>query len=266
MQELYVSELWVYPIKSLGGIALSQAKVLPKGIAFDRRWMLVDADNRFLTQRVHHQMALFRLEYSENGFIIRYKGEQIFLPATTYGTSFPAVIWNDIVEVMEVSKEHNEWFSRMLGISCRLVSFPELNNRPIDPGYAINNEQVSLADAYPLLIIGQNSLNDLNSRIKTPLPMNRFRPNIVFTGGAPFEEDNWQRFSIGDVRFAGVKPCARCVVTTIDQQTAEAGKEPLVTLAAYRQKNNKVLFGQNLLVVATGEIKVGDRILLEQEI
>ena len=108
MQELYVSELWVYPIKSLGGIALSQAKVLPKGIAFDRRWMLVDADNRFLTQREHHQKALFRLEYSENGFIIRYKGEQIFLPATTYGTSFPAVIWNDIVEVMEVSKEHNE--------------------------------------------------------------------------------------------------------------------------------------------------------------
>jgi len=266
MQALVVSELWIYPVKSLGGIALTQATVLPKGIAFDRRWMLVDADNRFLTQRVHHKMALFRLEFSEGGFIIKYQDEIIFLPALTQGESIPAVIWNDIVEVMEVSAEHNEWFSRMLGITCKLVSFPERNSRPVERGYSINDEQVSLADAYPLLILGQNSLNDLNSRMKTPLPMNRFRPNIVFTGGAPFEEDNWHHFSIGDARFAGVKPCARCVVTTIDQQTAEAGKEPLATLAGYRQKNNKVLFGQNLLVTMTGEIKIGDRIILEEEI
>ena len=266
MQALTVSELWTYPIKSLGGIALSQATVLPKGIAFDRRWMLVDANNKFMTQRDHHQMALFRLEFAEGGFIIKYKNDQIFLPAITKGISFPAIIWNDTVEVVEVSNEHNEWFSQMLGINCKLVNFPEQNSRPVEPGYAINDEQVSLADAYPLLMLGQSSLDDLNSRMKMPLPMNRFRPNIVFTGGAPFEEDSWHHFSIGEARFAGVKPCARCVVTTIDQHTAQASKEPLATLAGYRQKNNKVLFGQNLLVTATGEIKIGDRIILDQEI
>ena len=118
MQALTVSELWTYPIKSLGGIALSQATVLPKGIAFDRRWMLVDANNKFMTQRDQHQMALFRLEFAEGGFIIKYKNDQIFLPAITKGISFPAVIWNDTVEVVEVSNEHNEWFSQMLGINC----------------------------------------------------------------------------------------------------------------------------------------------------
>src|SRR5688572_31257488 len=120
MQVLTVSELWTYPIKSLGGIALSQATVLPKGITFDRRWMLVDTSNKFMTQREHHQMALFRLEFTDGGFMIRYKNDQIFLPAITEGKSFPAVIWNDTVEVVEVSKEHSEWFSRMLDFACKL--------------------------------------------------------------------------------------------------------------------------------------------------
>ena len=263
---LTVSELWIYPIKSLGGIAISQAAVLPKGIAFDRRWMLVDADNKFMTQRLQHRMALFSLSHAPGGFTIKYHKEQIFLPAVSQSNPFAAVIWNDTVEVMEVSDEHNQWFSRILGITCKLVRFPENNSRPVEAGYVINNEQVSLADAYPLLIVGQNSLDDLNSRMKIPLPMNRFRPNIVFTGGEPYEEDKWHHFSIGEARFAGVKPCARCAITTIDQQTAQAGKEPLATLATYRQKNNKVLFGQNLLVTEAGEIKIGDRIILEKEI
>ena len=146
--------------------------------------------------------------------------------------------------------------------SCRLVYFPEVNQRPVDEKYRIENDQVSLADGYPYLIIGQSSLDDLNSKLTNPLPMNRFRPNFVFTGGKPFEEDNWRNFAIGKSRFAGVKPCGRCVLTTVNQETTERGTEPLATLATYRRTNNKIYFGQNLLALTCHDIYEGDTIEL----
>jgi uncharacterized protein YcbX len=133
----------------------------------------------------------------------------------------------------------------------------------VEENYARNNDHVSLADAYPLLIIGQSSLDDLNGRMKSPLPMNRFRPNIVFTGGKAFEEDEWSNFQIGNARFAAVKPCSRCVLTTVDQETGVKGPEPLVTLATYRKKENHIYFGQNLLVLEPGRISLGDQIIME---
>ena len=139
-------------------------------------------------------------------------------------------IWDDTVSAFDVDGSYSQWFSELLESPCRLVYFPEENSRPVDPRYKVNHEQVSLADAYPFLIIGQSSLDDLNSRLTEPIPMNRFRPNFVFTGGEPFEEDTWRNFSIGSTRFVGVKMCARCQLPTVNQDTAEKGAEPIKTL------------------------------------
>jgi len=257
------SQIWIYPIKSLGGIRLSSAKILPKGIEFDRRWMLIDAENNFMTQRVYPEMALFKLSFVSGNFIVNYSGDIIDLPFTYKPEHIQAQIWDDQVDVYEVSQHHSKWFSERLGITCRLVSFPDNNQRSIDTRYAFNNEQVSLADGYPLLVIGQASLDDLNRRMHEPLPMNRFRPNIVFTGGEPYEEDGWKNFRIGANRFAGVKPCSRCVLTTVDQDTAIKGTEPLATLATYRRVENKIYFGQNLIPLNYNQIAEGDEIVFE---
>jgi uncharacterized protein YcbX len=224
--------------------------------------MLIDAENTFMTQRVYPEMALFKLSHRPGGFSISYNDESIDLPFQCTNDLITAQVWDDTVEVYEVSKFHSDWFSEKLSMHCRLVSFPEENTRPVDPGYSINDDHVSLADGYPLLIIGQSSLDDLNRRMKDPLPVNRFRPNIVFTGGAPYEEDAWKNFRIGQNSFAGVKPCARCVLTTVDQDTGTKGKEPLATLATYRQKDNKIYFGQNLIPLDHTTIATGDEILI----
>jgi uncharacterized protein len=264
MSRLHLSEIWIYPIKSLGGIRQHFAKIMDKGLAFDRRWMLVDESNNFMTQRVHPLMALFSLQMQEAAFEITFKGESIILPFSHPSLSaIHTKVWDDEVVTLEVSVEHSRWFSEKLGMKCKLVHFPEENSRSVDPRFKINNENVSLADGYPLLIIGQSSLEDLNRKLKVPVPMNRFRPNLVFTGGQPYEEDTWRYFTIGKNKLAGVKPCSRCVLTTIDQQTGKKGKEPLATLATYRQRENKIYFGQNVLAIDYNEIHEGDEIVLE---
>jgi uncharacterized protein YcbX len=264
MDKRIVSRIWIYPVKSLGGIQVPSAKVLPKGLEHDRRWMLIDAENKFMTQRVYPEMALFKLSYDSGNFSISHSGQVIDLPLHSENDLVSAQIWNDRVDVCEVSRRHSAWFSQILGINCRLVSFPENHSRPVDPVYAVNeNNSVSLADAYPLLIIGQRSLDDLNQRLEDPLPMNRFRPNIIFAGGEPYEEDSWRNFSIGQNRFVGVKPCSRCVITTVNQDTGEKGIEPLATLATYRQRNNKIYFGQNLIPLDHTTIAEGDEIVIE---
>jgi uncharacterized protein len=265
MHGLKLSEIWIYPIKSLGGIRVSSAKVMQKGLQYDRRWMLIDSDNQFMTQRTHHTMALFKLSQEQNGFTITHATEKFFLPyeSNLLPTPISSKVWDDDVTVFEVSTSASEWFSNQLGLTCKLVQFPEQNARLVDAQYHINHEHVSLADGYPFLVIGQNSLNDLNSRLQNPVPMNRFRPNLVFTGGEPYEEDTWRNFSIGKNKFAGVKPCSRCVLTTINQQTGEQGKEPLATLAKYRQKENKIYFGQNVLTIDYDEIYEGDEIVVK---
>lgn len=261
-QSLKLSEIWIYPIKSLGGIRLPAAKVMEKGLEHDRRWMLIDANNAFLTQRTHHPMAQFKLSIEDNGFRIHHFAKSILLPFENELMPEPisSKIWDDTVTVLEVNAELSHWFSEQLGIDCRLVQFPETKPRLIDEDYRIGYAHVSLADGFPFLIIGQSSLNDLNQRLSEPMPMNRFRPNLVFTGGKPYEEDDWQNFLIGKNRFVGVKPCSRCVLTTIDQQTAAAGKEPLATLATYRKKDNKIYFGQNVIAIDYEEIFEGDEI------
>lgn len=265
MQPLLVSQLYVYPVKSLGGFEVNSAEVLSKGFVHDRRWMLVDENNCFLTQRQAPQMVLFStsLDAETGQVIVHFRGESLQIPNYIQGETMQTGIWDDRVEVVKLEPAFGQWFSQRIGFTCSLVAFPEGNPRPVDPDFALNpSNQTSLSDGYPILVIGQSSLDDLNSRLQEPVPMNRFRPNIVFTGGQPFEEDTWKRFTIGKVAMAGVKPCARCVITTINQQTGEAGKEPLATLNSYRKVGNKVLFGQNVIPMDEGVISVGDEILV----
>ena len=259
---LTVSELYIYPVKSLGGIALPAAALTDRGFEYDRRWMLVDKNNRFISQRELAVMAFLKVSLQEDGLLVRNTAKadhSYFIPFQPLTTEMITVsVWSDICQAQCVSAEADAWFSEQLGIVCRLVYMPDSTLREVDESYAHNREITSFSDGYPLLMIGQASLDDLNSRLSSPLPMDRFRPNIVFTGGLPFQEDDMTQFSIGDIQFFGVKPCARCTITTIDQQSAVKSKEPLKTLSTYRARNNKIYFGQNLLFQGTGTIRTGD--------
>lgn len=265
---LKVSGLFIYPIKSLGGIAVESAKITDRGFLHDRRWMLVDANNCFLTQREFPQMALLQVQFSDDGLTVQHKinkTEMVNISASSELNGAATVqVWSDKCKAEFVSPDIDEWFSDMLSLTCRLVYMPDSSKRRVDTRFATNKELTSFSDGYPFLIIGQSSLDDLNTRLAEPLPMNRFRPNIVFTGAEAFQEDIMEHFSINNIQFYGVKLCARCVIITVNQDNAERSKEPLKTLSAYRQKNNNVYFGQNLLHKGEGEINIGNIITIHQ--
>ncbi|RZS96059.1 MOSC domain-containing protein [Cecembia calidifontis] len=262
---MFLQDIYVYPIKSLGGIRLDAAKLEEKGIQFDRRWMLVDREGVFLSQRTLTQMALLQVQLFDDRMEVFEKFQsknKLQIPFHTHSENLIDVtIWEDTVKGQVVKKEINDWFSEILGLDCRLVLMPESTKRRLKPKYAIHGESVSFADGMPYLIIGQSSLDDLNAKLRVPVPMDRFRPNLVFNGAAPFEEDSWGKVKIGEAVFKVTKPCARCVMTTVDQETGEKGKEPLKTLAAYRTVQNQVMFGQNMLLLEGSQIQVGDKIV-----
>lgn len=259
-----ISQLFIYPVKSLGGIEVSVAQLSDRGLQYDRRWMLVDADNRFLTQREYPEMCLLKTMLENDQLIIYYKNnlaDKLVLPLQPAITDTITVkVWEYECEAQWVSVVADEWFSNKLAFPCRLVYMPDNEKRKVDERYAQNNEITSFSDGYPLLLIGQASLDDLNKRLATPLPINRFRPNIVFTGGMPYAEDIMAHLVINRIDLYGVKLCSRCVLTTIDQTNANKSTEPLKTLAGYRMANNKIYFGQNVLFKQTGQLKVGDPI------
>ena len=259
----FLSEINIYPIKSLSGISLQSATVEERGLQYDRRWMLVDEQNMFITQRLHPKMALLKVEIKNDLLTIKHKQNNLSpltIPLIPYGAEEINVqIWKDNVTALKYNNDVNDWFKEAIGFKCCLVYMPDSTKRKVDPKYA-NNKMLGFADGFPFLIIGKESLNDLNNRLEKPLPMNRFRTNFVFSGGKPFDEDNWKTIKIGNIVFHSTKPCPRCVITTIDQNTGVKGKEPLKTLAAFRQKNNKVMFGMNLVGEGTGEISVSGEI------
>jgi uncharacterized protein YcbX len=263
---LQISELFIYPIKSLGGISVSNALVTDRGLQHDRRWMLVDSNNEFMTQREFAEMALLQSEIVEDGLKVYHKKKQtsILIPFESQGETISVQVWSDQCKGIVVDKKADEWFSETLGKHCQLVYMPRTTKRRVDGRYALNKEITNFSDGYPFTTIGQSSLDDLNSRLEETLPINRFRPNIVFTGGAAFEEDGWKHFTINDIDFYGVKLCARCVITTINQETIKKSKEPLKTLATYRQRNNKIYFGQNLVHHGEGTLHIGDEIKVKE--
>jgi uncharacterized protein len=259
-----VSELYIYPVKSLGGIARQTVEITDTGFKYDRKWMLVDEDNLFISQRTCPQMALLQTAETEKGIKVFHKQnlqEEIIIPFENESIKrINVVIFEDNCDAVEVGKEQNEWFSEMLKANCKLVFMPDDTKRLVDKRYAGNDEITSFTDGYPILMVGQSSLNNLNDKLEEQLPMDRFRPNIVFTGGHAHIEDEMATFEINKINFGGVKPCSRCVMTTINQQTTEKRKEPLATLATYRLKNNKVYFGQNVLHRQKGSVSIGDEI------
>lgn len=263
MNKYSLSQINIYPIKSLGGISLQSAAVEERGLQYDRRWMLVDEQNKFITQRLHPKMALLKVEINNDLISIKHKQNKLspltLMPLPYDEEVINVQIWKDNVTALKYSSDANDWFTEAIGFKCNLVYMPDSTKRKVDPKYA-KNKMVGFTDGFPFLIIGEESLNDLNKRLEEPLPMNRFRTNFVFSGGNPFDEDNWKTIKIGNLVFYSVKPCARCVITTIDQYTGTKGKEPLTTLSEFRKTNGKVLFGINLIAERTGKIKVGDEI------
>lgn len=265
-----ISEITIYPIKSLGGINLQEAIVEERGLKYDRRWVLADENNVFITQRQNEQMALIDVAIEETGLRVTHRLKRIaplqipFEPQTDVNEQI--TIWDDVVRGIRVSDEADAWFTAVLGKKCSLFYQPDDSIRLTDPKYSITKEEhTSFSDGYPILIIGQTGLDELNAKLEEPVSMKRFRPNLVFTGGEAHIEDSWKYFTVGNAKLVGVKPCARCVLTTINPETAEKGKEPLRTLTQYRNVNNKILFGQNLLVVETGKISVGDELMMLDE-
>lgn len=265
---LAISALYIYPIKSLGGFSVKEAQLTSRGFQHDRRWMLVDGGNRFLTQREFPQMALLQVGLADDGLVVSHKlnGSSIQIPFVPENDETALVtVWDSSCIGQFVSPHADIWFTNMLGIPCRLVYMPDASVIPVDSRYASNNEINSFSDGYPFLLIGQASLDDLNARLAAPVPISRFRPNIVFTGGKAFQEDGMAHFTIGENHFYGVKLCARCPIPTINQDTGVQAKEPLKTLATYRSKNNKVYFGQNLLHKGEGMVRVGEVIYVLEE-
>lgn len=265
---MQLSEINVYPIKSLGGVARIESIVEARGLQFDRRWLLIDEKNEFLTQRQFPKMATINIEISEDGLrVLQEKNEQVISFELSTNDTEVVKIWSSRCRAKVYESEINKWFSDALQTNCRLVLMPEETKRTVNYFYAVHREDtVSFADGYPFLLIGENSFNDLNSKLEMPVPMNRFRPNFVVSGTEPFAEDNWKRIKIGETVFHVVKPCARCVITTIDQEKgASGGVEPLKTLASYRipkrSIKKKILFGQYLIAENVGGIlKVGDKV------
>lgn len=271
---MFLSEINIYPVKSLKGIALQESLVEERGLRFDRRWMLVDEKNQFLTQREYPKMASIGVDVGDDGLVASANGSSIDVSGLPEASA-SVTVWKSRVKARVYGDEINGWFSDVLGVKCRLSVMPEESKRKVSPYYAVRKFQdtVSFADGYPFMLLGEGSLEDLNERIRgsaalaggTPafsLPMNRFRPNFVVSGSAPFEEDTWKRIRIGETEFHVVKPCARCVITTVDQAKGEKmGKEPLKTLATFRNRRGKVLFGQNLIAEKAGsKVRVGDKI------
>ena len=257
-----VRGLFFYPIKSCGGTSLDTAVVGTRGILADREWMVVDSDRRFLTQRELPRLALVSPRLSGGYLEITASGmAPLSIPLDATGDRADVTVWADRVEAVDQGSEAAAWFSTFLDVPCRLVRIPADTVRHVDQAYASPTDQVGFADGYSFLLTSLASLEDLNRRLPSPLPMNRFRPNVVVDGVEPFEEDGWKRIRIDGIEFSVVKPCARCVTTTVDQQTATKSKEPLRTLATFRNVPGRgVMFGQNLVHHGTGEIRVGARV------
>ena len=267
---LILSQLYIYPVKSMGGISVSSAWVTERGLERDRRWMLVDKENSFLTLRELPKMAMLQPVLEEKGLRIRsleYPADDLMIPFDMLEKEWQKVtIWNATCDVRRVGEIADRWFSEILETNCKLVYMPDESIRPVDTtsGYKPEGKITSFSDAYPFMMLGEASLHDLNTRLTNPVSFKRFRPNIVFSGGYPYQEDEITEFTINRLRFTGLENCARCSIPNVDPKNGIMGpdKEPLRTLASYRTQNRKVNFGRNVVHTGTGRIKIGDEVCI----
>lgn len=257
-----VSGLTVYPVKSCAGLDAHSMRLDRFGPVGDRRWMLVDADNRFMSQRELAAMALIHASPEDTGLRLTHQQDSLHvsLPAADAPNRLVSV-WSDSVRAQDGGEPAASWLSDILGQACRLVYMGDDCYRRVDGIYAREGETVSFADGFPLLLISQASLDDLNGRLSKPVPMNRFRPNLVVTGCEAYAEDSWCRIRIGDVEFDMAKACARCAMPSIDQDSGHKDSEILRVLAGYRRREDRqTYFGQNLLYTGGGDIALGQQL------
>ncbi|MCU0523768.1 MAG: MOSC domain-containing protein [Elainella sp. Prado103] len=257
-----ISEIYIYPVKSCRGFAVDRAILNLWGLQYDRNWMVVTPTGKFLTQRELPRMALIETAIGETALHLHGPDQpELQVPLADHAGSVRQVeIWRDQCLAVDQGDQAADWFSQVLKTPCRLVRIGTDYDRPTNPNYAPNG-QVSFADGYPLLVISAASLADLNQRLPEPIPMNRFRPNLVVTGCAAYAEDRWRQIQIDQILFDAVKPCERCVVTTTDQATGmRSSLEPIKTLSTYRRAGKNVLFGQNLVHRGEGQLQMGSRI------
>lgn len=258
---MHISSLHIHPIKSLQSVSVNELLTTDRGAKYDRRWMFIDASGSFITQRECVDLVHFELELEQDRIRVVHPKDSngIIVPLSiSSGEKTRVKIWNSKCDALVAEDHINRWFSKLLNMDLRLVYMPDESERRVDPEYAKQNELTAFTDGFPFLVIGQASLDDLNSKLEDPVPMDRFRPNIVFDGGEAFAEDDWKDVKIGSATFRRVKPCSRCVMTTTDQKTGERNKEPIRTLNTYRKQGNHVNFGQNLLCVGQGSIEIGN--------
>jgi uncharacterized protein YcbX len=262
MAQRTISELWQYPIKSLQGIPLDTIRVSRMGFNLDRRWMIVDDEGTFLSQRQDPTMATLAVDIAHDALHVRSPdNETISIPLEAEERELiPVTIWDSRVDAFTHDPAINAYFSDMLHRTCQLVRIPEAAIRQVDRHYSRKGDHVGFADGFPVLVTCSASLDDLNGKLQTPVPMNRFRPNIVVKTDIPFEEDDWTLIAAGGLPIRIVKPCDRCVIITTDQSTGVRSEEPTRTLATYRARGNGVFFGMNGIPDTEGTLRIGDAV------
>ena len=257
-----VASLHVYPIKSCRGLDLTAVRFDPLGPLYDRRFMLVDEHGAFLSQRTQPRLALITPRLGPTALVISAPNMPQLKVAMTQRDARPIEIkiWEHAGPAEDAGESAADWFSSFLERPCRLVRWADDQLRMVDRKYARSDAAVAFNDGFPVLLMSEASVADLNKRLKQPVPMNRFRPNLVLRDLEPYAEDRWRKIRVGEVELDVVKPCGRCATTTVDQLTGVPGTEPLATLASYRQEGHKVLFGQNCVHLGPGSIRVGDAV------
>jgi hypothetical protein len=262
-----VASIHIYPVKAVRAVDLAEVPVERCGLAGDRRWLVVEPDGRFITQRTEPTLALVGARYLTGGSLhLSADGQSpltVPAPAEGHGAEMVWVnVWRSKVRAAAAGDQADGWFSRFLGRPVRLVHLDDPARRQVDPEFAGPGDRVSFADGYPLLLTALGSLDALGRWLiedgQPAVPMTRFRPSVVVAGTAPWAEDGWRRIQIGPATFRVAKPCGRCVVTTIDQQTGQRGRQPLAMLGRRRRFGQQLVFGQNLIPDVTGTIRIGD--------
>lgn len=256
-----VKELYIYPVKSMGGIKVAKALAMKAGFEHDRRWMLIDRENKFVTQRQLPQLALFKTNIADNHLTISYESHEFAIGLDETDTEvINTQVWDDEAKVKRVNQLADEWLSDMLKTKLGIVKIYDEKSRNHHNKTHDICLPVSLADGYPYLVAGTESLNHLNSQLSQPIDMSRFRPNIVIETQTPHEEDHWTYCKMGELVFQNLKPCGRCQIITIDQKTAVINNEPLKVLNQYRKASNSVLFGTNMVCESEGMLYEGNDI------
>ncbi|VAW91456.1 Flavodoxin reductases (ferredoxin-NADPH reductases) family 1 [hydrothermal vent metagenome] len=266
MSAIHISELAIYPVKSFSQISLLKSQVDNFGLTNDRRWMVIDQNGRFITQRQQSRMCLIKvsliftnlqtsaIQLSAPGML------DITVKLDSTNDVTKVTVWQDQCNALDCGSAIANWLSEFLSVQCRLVYFADEEIRQVDSTFAQKNDRTAFSDGFPILLISQASLDALNSKLDVAIPMKRFRPNLVVSGCNAFEEDKWKLLRIGDMLLRVVKPCSRCVIPSIDTETGERGEEPTKTLLTFRRRDHKIFFGQNVIANSTGHLAVGDTV------